>query len=87
MRYLVSEAHLSRGDSFRVHLESQARVLVMDPLNYGLYRQGRGFNAHGGWAVRSPITLAVPHTGMWYAVVDLDGRSGSVRASVDVLQN
>lgn len=87
MRFLHSSESLSTGDSFRFHLNVSARVMLMDDSNFSAYRNGRSFRYLGGWAKVSPVDLAAPHSGHWNAVVDLGGRTGSVRAGLEVIRN
>jgi Domain of unknown function (DUF1883) len=87
MRCLHSSESLSAGDCFRFHLNVSARVMLMDDSNFRAYQNGRSFRYLGGWAKVSPVELAAPHSGHWNAVVDLDGRVGSVRAGLQVIRN
>jgi hypothetical protein len=61
--------------------------MLMDDSNFRAYQNGRSFRYLGGWAKVSPVDLAAPHSGHWNAVVDLDGRVGSVRAGLQVIRN
>ena len=86
MNFLHTEEYLSAGDGFKVTLESQANVLLLDDSNFSNYRARRDYNYIGGLAKQSPIVLRAPRSGRWHLVVDLGGYSGSVRAGVSVLK-
>jgi len=64
---------------------SVANVLLVDERNYAFYRTGRPFLYTGGHYKSSPVELTIPEDGHWYAVVDLGGYRGKVRARVEVL--
>ena len=71
-------------DAVEVSLGAQARVLLLDSMNYAAYRNGGMWRGHGGWAVRTPVVLRPSCHGQWFVVVDLEGRGGQVQASVRV---
>jgi Domain of unknown function (DUF1883)/TIR domain len=78
--------HLSGGEIVVVNLSGNAaNVCLMDSSNFSSYKAGRKFRFYGGNARRSPVRLAVPHSGHWYVTIDFGGHAGSVRASVNVL--
>ncbi len=86
MNFLHSDlGQVGAGTVVEFSLNSRAFVRVMDSANFSAYRGGRRYTFYGGEAVRSPARQNVPHAGHWHAVVDLNGRAGSVRASINVL--
>lgn len=85
MNHLNYEFDADAGDVAEVTLDRAANVLLMDPTNYGAYRQGRSYRYYGGHATKSPVRLAVPRRGHWHVVVDLGGGPGQVRATTRVL--
>jgi len=86
VQFLHYDVNAGADDVIVVSLDRQANVLLLDDINFSAYRSGRSFNYHGGWAKRSPMHLSPPHSGRWYVVVDLAGRSGTVRAGVNVVR-
>ena len=65
---------------------NQANVRLMDSANLSAYRAQRGYHFYGGLAKASPVRLAIPHSGHWYAVVDMKGLGGNkVEAKIRVL--
>jgi len=74
-----------RGEIIEVTLTSGANVRLMDSSNFSNYKNGRQHRFYGGLARQSPIRLAIPSTGHWHVTVDMQGLSGSTRASVRVL--
>ena len=78
--------NISRGDVVEVTLQgSAANVRLMDTTNFGSYKSGRRHRYHGGLAQRSPVRLAVPTSGTWHVVIDMQGLRGSTRSSVRVV--
>ncbi len=86
MDHLHSEVQAGPRDVVHVTLDKAARVLVMDSLNYSAYRNRRSFRFYGGWARVTPCRIAPPYSGRWHVVVDLEGRTGTIRAGVSVAQ-
>jgi hypothetical protein len=75
-----------RGDVVEVTLSgSAANVRLLDSSNFQRYRQGRDHRYHGGLAQRSPVRLAIPSSGSWHLVVDMQGLRGTTRSSVRVI--
>jgi hypothetical protein len=64
---------------------SAANVRLMDSSNFSSYKNGRQHRYSGGLAKRSPVRLAIPHSGNWHVTVDMQGLRGSVRSSARVL--
>lgn len=73
---------LSRGDVVEVTLTAGANVRLLDSSNFRKFQSGKQHRYTGGLAKRSPVRLAVPSSGRWHAVVDMQGLRGSTRASV-----
>jgi hypothetical protein len=70
------------GDVVEITLSgSGANVRLLDSSNFHSYRNGRQHRYYGGLARSSPVRLQIPNTGHWHAVVDMQGLTGSTRAS------
>lgn len=64
---------------------SAANVVLLDPVNFARYRDGRTPVFHSaGEHGRSPARLTIPQDGRWYVVADLGGTSH--KASVEILK-
>jgi hypothetical protein len=75
-----------RGELVRVTLKGNAaNVRLMNSSAFSSYKAGRRYRFTGGYAKRSPVTLAIPSSGHWYVVVDLGGLPGRIRSSAEVL--
>jgi hypothetical protein len=71
------------GEVVEVTLQgSAANVRLMDSSNLSSYRAGRSHRYSGGLATRSPVRLAIPHSGNWHVTVDMVGLRGSVRTGI-----
>jgi Domain of unknown function (DUF1883)/TIR domain len=76
----------SGGEIVEVQLSgSAANIRLMDSSNFSAYRGGRRHRYFGGLATRSPVRLAIPHSGHWHVTVDMAGLRGRVRSSAQVL--
>ena len=75
-----------QGEVVEVTLSgSAANVRLMDSSNLSSYKNGRQHRYCGGLVKRSPVHLAIPHSGHWHVTVDLQGMRGSVRSTARVL--
>lgn len=72
------------GAVVSVTLDQQANVRLMTASNYQRFNAGHRVQMWGGLAKVSPLNLSVPSSGHGVVVVDLGGRSGSIRAGVSV---
>lgn len=78
--------HRQKGDIVEVTLAgSAANVRLLDSTNFSRYRRGLQHHYHGGLARRSPVRLAIPSTGTWHLVLDMQGLRGTTRSSVRVI--
>ncbi len=74
------------GTSVKFTLDgNQANVLLLDSSNFSYYKNGRSYKYTGGLAKRSPVILTVPTSGHWYAVVDMGGFPGQVKAAISII--
>ena len=78
---------LSQGQIVEVTLSIAANVRLVDPTNFNLYRSGSSSKYHGGYTDRTPYRVQVPAAGHWHLVIDLGGRSGTLRSSVQILSS
>jgi hypothetical protein len=87
MLHIPQELEAGPDDVVEVALNGPANVLLLDPANYDLYRQGKTYHYQGGgFAKTSPFQIVPPTYGRWFVVIDLGGYPGHVRAWVRVLQ-
>jgi hypothetical protein len=87
MNFLHYDVWTQPGDIIQVSLTGNAaNVLMMDQANFESYRSGRQFQYYGGYFTQSPAMIRAPGAGRWKVVVDLGGRAGQVRASVQVVR-
>ncbi len=85
MNFLHYNFHLGANDIVEIVLDKQANVLLLDDLNFGKYKRGEKYTYHGGFVKSSPYRLRPPHVGHWNVVINLGGRTGTVNASVKIL--
>lgn len=62
-----------------------ANVILLDTVNFDLYRTGGTFSYIGGHCRRPTARLTIPKSGRWYVVIDLGGYARRVMATVEVL--
>ena len=87
MNYLQSEVSTHPGDIVEVTLHGNAaNVLILDSSNFLKYQHGKSFTYFGGHYKMSLVRIRPP-AGNWHVVVDLGGRTGTVKAAVRVIRN
>ena len=75
-----------KGNVVEVTLSgSAANVRLMNSSNFQSYRAGRKHTYHGGLVKRSPANIAIPSSGTWHLVVDMQGLRGRVKSSIRVM--
>ena len=88
MRYAYNDLGTqSKGTTLVVRWSgSGADILLLDPVNFSKYREGRRLVIYGagGHFRRPPARLTIPQDGHWYAVADLGGYSSNTRATIEV---
>lgn len=85
MSFLHKQLSLHSGQVIEVTIDKAANVMLMDNSQFQHYRSGRQFRYRGGYMTQSPCRIAVPHSGTWHIVIDLGGRSGNIRHSINIL--
>lgn len=84
MNFLHYEVKAGPGEVIQVNINRDANVRLLDPVNYAKYKLGKRYSATAGPETEGPIRFTPPFRGSWHLVIDMEGRSGTVRASVDV---
>lgn len=83
--FIHQEMEVGPDDLIEVTLDNPANILLLDPVNYELYRNNRLYHyAKGGYVKHSPFRLRSPSQGTWHLAIDLGGGPGHVRAWVRV---
>lgn len=86
MSFLHKREYLNEGDIVVVDCDYQCNVMLTDDINFRRYRNGGGFDYHGGFYERLPARIPVPDTGYWNITLDLGGGSANVRYSINVIK-
>ena len=74
------------GEIIQVSISRDANVRLLDQLNYAKYKLGKSFTATAGPETEGPVKFVAPYRATWHVIVDMEGRMGTVRAFVEVLQ-
>jgi hypothetical protein len=75
-----------RGDVWRVELDKQANVFLVDSSNYSSFKAGRSFNYRGGGRItKTPHDFVIPSSGRWYIVAHSWGLRDAARVSLQKL--
>lgn len=86
MQFIQSDLGQRRGGEIvEITLTNGANVRLMDSSNFSSYKNGRQHRYIGGLAKNSPLRLQIPNSGHWYVAVDMQGLSGSTKASFRVV--
>ena len=83
MKFIHTDlGHCSGNEIVKIELSAGANVRLMTHSNFLSYRRGGQYRFHGGLARKSPLSLSVPSSGHWHAVVDMEGLRGRTSVSV-----
>lgn len=86
MNFLHYTVEAGPENVVQVNLTGTANVRLLDPMNFAKYRLGKSCTATAGPETVGPVKFVPPFKGKWHVVVDLEGQSAPVRASVDILR-
>jgi len=86
LSYIHSREYFSAGDIVVVECNYQCNVMLMDDANFRSYRSGSRFTYYGGYYHLLPARIAVPCDGWWNVVLDLGGRSATIRYDFRVIK-
>lgn len=75
----------SKGEIVEVTLTRGANVRLLDSSNFSNYKNGKKHRYYGGLVKSSPFRIAIPSSGHWHLVIDMQGLAGSTSASVRML--
>ncbi len=87
MHYLHYQVEVGKFDLVQVKLNMQAFLRLMGDEDYEKYRFGDEYHFHGGMATVSPANIQAPHKGSWHLVIDLGGKEGDLKATVNILKD
>nr|WP_282561492.1 DUF1883 domain-containing protein [Providencia rettgeri] len=79
--------HLNAGDIVVVDCSHQCNIRLTTDSNFNSYRNGRGYQHHGGggFFTHLPARLQAPHSGYWNVTIDLGGGSATIKHSISVI--
>lgn len=66
--------------------DAQNNIMLLDAHNFSKYRFQKSFSFVGGIYHSSPIYFAVPSSGIWYVVIELNKYQKPVQVTADILQ-
>ena len=73
------------GTFIEVSLNAVNNVRLMTAPNFQRFTEVLDFKYIGGVARKSPIKIAVPESGHWHVIVDMEGHHGLAESSVKVI--
>ncbi len=86
MKYSHTKVSLNYGDVVRVTIDSQATVMLMDPLNYARFCAEKKYEFEGGFATVSPYDIFAPSQGDWDLVIHPESPSGKLQYSIKIIR-
>ncbi len=76
---------LRAGTTVEVTLSAVNNIRLVTPANFQRFTELLDFKYIGGVARKSPVRLAVPESGHWHLIVDMEGHHGLAESSVKVI--
>ena len=74
------------GTIVEVSLSAVNNVRLMTAPNFQRFTEVLDFKYIGGVARKSPIRLAIPESGHWHIVVDMEGHHGQSNSSIRIIE-
>ena len=85
--FLHRREYLEQGDIVIVDCSHQCNITLMSDLNFSKFKAGKSHNYYGGFYQYLPARIVAPCEGYWNIVLDLGGRSATVRHSISIIRN
>jgi len=73
------------GAIIEVTLSAVNNVRLMTPGNFQRFKEALDFKYVGGVAKKSPIRMAIPESGPWHLIVDMEGHHGLADSAVKMI--
>lgn len=84
--FLHKRVHVGPDECVLVQISIAANVMLLSDANFAKYRSGRGgYEYYGGHYRSTPVHIRPPRSGDWNVVIDLGGRAGRIRTSVQIV--
>ncbi len=84
MNFLHYKIDAGPNKIIQVNLDDEANVRLLDVLNFYKYKIGKEYTSASFFDSGRSIQLVPPYKGEWHVVIDLEGKKGNLKASVEV---
>lgn len=73
------------GTIIEVTLSAVNNVRLMTPGNFQRFKETLDYKFQGGVAKKSPLKIAIPESGHWHLIVDMEGHHGLAESKVKMI--
>lgn len=73
------------GTIIEVTLSAVNNVRLMTPGNLQRFKETLDYKFLGGVAKKSPLKIAIPESGHWHLIVDMEGHHGLAESKVKMI--
>ena len=87
MKYIHTRRYLKQGDVVQVDCDTQCNFMLLTDENFAAYQLVRQFRYYGGTFKRFPARVAVPESGFWNLIVDLNGAECEPQYTITVIES
>lgn len=85
MRFIHNRRYLAKGEIVQLDCDTQCNFMLLTDGDFGAYQQVRPFSYHGGTFKTFPARIAVPESGHWNLIIDLNGAPKEPRYNITVV--
>ena len=89
MNFLHQREHLNKNDIVEVNCSHQCNIVLLNDDNLTKYKNSKIYTHHGGGSFfkKLPARLQAPSTGYWNILLDLDGRTATIKYSIRIIKS
>jgi hypothetical protein len=84
--FIHAREHLKKGDVVRVDCDTQCNVILLSDSEFHKYKNKNSFQCIGGHFMAFPAIIPVPSLGYWNIVIDLGGKSATIRHKITIIR-
>jgi hypothetical protein len=86
MQYIHYKIKADKDQVVQITTDHEASIKLMDTFNYAKFQKGKTCDFFGGAYPASTVEFRVHKLDEWHVVIDLEGRAGFVKASVNLIK-
>lgn len=73
MKFVHTRRYLNKGEAVQLDCDTQCNFMLLSDTAFAAYQQVKPFHYNGGTFKTFPACIAVPESGYWNIILDLNG--------------